>query len=137
MVVCRHYPGYRGPRCTTKVGHRCASEMRIICPLLNSDMSPIMSCALQYFAMHIAIIMLCNNNALLIQPSHSALTGRMCNQRSLATRLRKYSHVSSNIILDSVSVSLSNPFTLNSVSLMYKLIINTIFKPLSVMLILC
>lgn len=78
----------------------------IICPLLNSDKSPIMSCALQYFTHSCAI-------AQLIQPLHSALTGRMCNQRSLATRLRKYSHVSSNTILASVSVSLSNPFTLN------------------------
>ncbi len=59
--------------------------------MCQRDMSPIMSCALQ----------------------NIALTGRMCNQRSLATRLCKYSHVSSNTILASISVSLSNPFTLN------------------------
>ncbi len=44
-----------------------------ICPVLNSDMSPIMLCALQYFMYSCAI-------ALLIQPSHSALTGGRCNQ---------------------------------------------------------
>ncbi len=44
---------------------RCAPT---ICPLLNSDMSPIMLCVLQCFMYSCAI-------ALLIQPSHSSLTG--------------------------------------------------------------
>ena len=44
---------------------RCAPT---ICPLLNSDMSPIM----QYFEQNCAL-------TLLIEPSHSALTGAMCN----------------------------------------------------------
>ncbi len=55
---------------------------------------------------------LCTAVALLIQPSHSALTGETCNQWILATRLRKYSHETfdeTNNIFASVSVSLSNP----------------------------
>ena len=43
-----------------------------ICPLLNFGMSPIMLCALQYFEQNCAL-------TLLIEPSHSALTGAMCN----------------------------------------------------------
>ena len=43
-----------------------------ICPLLSSDMSPMMLCALQYFEQNCAL-------TLLIEPSHSALTGGMCN----------------------------------------------------------
>lgn len=43
-----------------------------ICPLLNSGMSPIMLCALQYFEQNCAL-------TLLIGPSQSALIGSMCN----------------------------------------------------------
>ena len=49
-----------------------APARRAICPLLNSGMSPIMLCALQYFEQNCAL-------TLLIEPSHSALTGAMCN----------------------------------------------------------
>ena len=41
-----------------------------ICPLLNSDKSPIMLCGLQYLMYSCAL-------ALLVQPSHSALTDGM------------------------------------------------------------
>src|SRR4029434_7149075 len=41
-----------------------------MCPFFNSDMSPIMLCGLQYLMCRCAV-------ALLIQPSHSALTDGM------------------------------------------------------------